>query len=239
MSAGGQSQGHDEHGELPQGSNQWQNPQTVASAALVRVETRANVAVALHVKTLQHYEFDDLSDDTAVASGVFINSRGAALTSKSALHDDALRQRRFGIRAVNEAFHRAGYLQRLPGDPFAQIHLKDKDLDAHLQSCYHWTGADSDCAVFVTLVHRVLPSISRPTPLMGTAASEAEAAVLTTGFQHRPLTLQLGEAGAGEHYWAVASSGVNRTPKVVTGMLGDDPDMMERLGVAVATWGRR
>jgi hypothetical protein len=225
MSAGGESQTHNQHADLPQGPVQWQNPQTVASAALVRVETFARVDVSFHHKLLYHYRFKNLPDDTAVGTGVFINSRGAVLTSKSALHDDPLQTRRFGVRAVNETFHQAKLLPKLPSDPFKQVHLKDKALNVYLQSCYHWTTSTAHCNVFVTMVHRVVPSTSPPTALTGTPTSDREVAVLeTTGLKHRPLTVQLGEANAGESYWAVASAGVNKTPKVVKGMLGADPD---------------
>jgi hypothetical protein len=226
----------DSHVDLPEGGQEWTLPNLVAEGALVRVETVADVYVALHHYHVENYPYRGISDPEAVASGSFVNARGLVVTSKGALHDDAEQERRFGTYGVNRAFVQAGFLKQLPKDPFSRTTITSRNkgpladspptnplINDRLQSCYNWETSHH-CAVFVVMHQRIVPSVQDPKTrnLEGLPLSDTRVAAVST--QPRgvtPLTLQLANPEPGTKYWVVSSRGVNEKPLVGTGTLTD------------------
>ncbi|MBT0771890.1 zinc-ribbon domain-containing protein [Kineosporia sp. J2-2] len=235
--SGGTEHDADSHVDLPESGQRWTTPDLVAQGALVRIETVADVYVALHHYHVEKYSYTDVSDPQAVASGAFVNSRGLVITGKGALHDDEEQEERFGTWGVNQAFVQAKFLKELPDDPFGRTTITSKnkgeladspptdpEINDRLQSCYDWETSHH-CAVFVVMHQRVMPSVqnSDSGTLEGLPQSDSRVAVLST--QPRgiaPLTLQLANPEPGAKYWVVSSRGVNEEPLVGTGTLTDD-----------------
>ncbi|GAB3268399.1 zinc ribbon domain-containing protein [Kineosporia babensis] len=226
----------DAHVDLPQGNQEWSTPDLIAQGALVRVETVADVYVALHHFHVENYGYPEVGDPQAVASGAFVNAQGLVITSKGALYDDEKQIERFATWGINKAFVDAKFLKELPDDPFARTTITgatkgeladtpptDPAMNDRLQDCYDWKTSHH-CAVFVVMHQKIVPSVQDKgsAELEGLAQSDARVAAVST--QPRgitPLTLQLANPEPGAKYWVVSSRGVNEEPLVGTGTLTD------------------
>jgi len=224
--------------DLSGSDEEWTTPDLVAQAALVQVQTMADVYVAVHHFKVAQYSYT-VTDPQAVATGTFLDSHGLAVTGGAALHDDATQEERFATWGINQAFVDAGFMSEMPDDPFERTTITaqnkgpladtpptDPAINDRLQDCYK--GENSyHCAVFVVMRQRVVSSVqdkdSRAMSAM--PQSGGRTAMLSTQPQGiTPLTLQLADPQPGEKYWVLATQGVNKEPLIATGTLTDSAD---------------
>lgn len=219
--------------DLTGSDQEWTTPDLVGQAALVRVETMADIYVAVHHFRVQRFSYT-VTDPQATATGTYLDAHGLVVTGRAALHEDDDQEARFATYGINRAFVDAGFLAELPDDPFepttitaenkgplADTPPTDPPADDRLQDCYDQENS-YHCAVFVVMRQRVVAGVQDRDRRASDALvrSDDSMAVLSTQPQGlTPLTLQLADPQPGAKYWVLSTRGADQEPLIETGTL--------------------
>lgn len=131
----------------------------LVTPAVVRVETSAHVEVTLldHIGELVHVE-RSYDIPIGVGTGIVVSPEGGIVTLTRVVKTD----KDLAVYAANKVFSEH-HKVKIPLD-FDKHHVKDDQLDHHLQECYPPKTSTSNCIFNITTNILIFPNISPPDP---------------------------------------------------------------------------
>jgi hypothetical protein len=229
----------DEHSEAPMdgeptagsegGGVTYRNPEYLAGAAVVRVQTTAEVTVGVDLDGQLRHTVEIPASAATTRTGFFVGP-DVVVTSASLI------RRRLGVYAVNSVF--SDYISVAGEALFEPTRADDPAIDRRLQSCYRWNSSQSECILAIRQSVTVEPyteGVAAPEVISRRSDSQVTFLVLDCPDRPEcsPVSLPLQGGAATGPYVVVAATGEDPlTPKAQGTLTGDHENALSAADAA-------